>query len=81
MGTDQFFFGANIAEGRCVIETWTPCTACFFLEGGGEEGGGGSKAGSNNCLKGFSQMPQVLSVRMIVLKLPESRIKFRQELD
>ena len=80
-GCRSVLFWGQHCRGEVRYRDMNPMQSMFFFLRGRGGGRGGSKAGSNNCLKGFPQMPQVLSVRMIVLKLPESGVKFRQELD
>ena len=61
-GCRSVLFWGQDCPGEVRYRDMNPMYSMFFLAGGE---GGGSKAGSNNCLKGFPQMSQVLLVRFL----------------
>ena len=62
-GCRSVLFWAQDFRGEVRYRDMNPMHSMFF--GGRGGGGGGTKAGSNNCLKGFPQMSQVLLVRFL----------------
>ena len=61
-GCRSVLFWGQYCRGEVRYRDMNPMHSMFFW---GEGRGGGSKAGINNCLKGFPHMSQVLLVRFL----------------